>query len=71
MPLAFDLETTAITLPLDTVLEMLELIQKSDQRLPEETEGLLKVEVASVLSYMESVEEEVLKAIFKRAFGGP
>ena len=66
MPLRSDLETAAITLPLDVVLE---LATAAKGKLSEETAALLKIEVAHVLSSLPSVEDEVVKAIFKDAFG--
>ncbi|MGB3844278.1 MAG: hypothetical protein WA940_00275 [Sphingopyxis sp.] len=66
MPLRSDLELAAITLPLDVVLD---LCSAAKGKLSEETAALLKVEVAHVLASLPRVEEEVVKAIFKEAFG--
>lgn len=66
MPLRSDLELAAITLPLDIVLE---LATTARGRLSEETEALLKIEVASVLTSLPRLEDEVVKAIFKETFG--
>ncbi|HEY0623186.1 hypothetical protein [Sphingomonas sp.] len=62
-----DLQTAAITLPLDTVLEVL----KGTRGFPvsEETMALMKVEVGSVICGMESLEEEVAEGILKDTFG--
>lgn len=66
MPLRSDLERAAITLPLDVVLE---LATAAKGGLSEETAALLKIEVGYVLTSLPSVEDEVVKAIFKDAFG--
>lgn len=66
MSLRADLELAAITLPLDVVLEM---AAAAKGNLSEETAGLLKIEVASVLTSIPRLEDEVVKAIFKEAFG--
>ncbi|MGR4893329.1 hypothetical protein ACIPPQ_20080 [Sphingopyxis sp. LARHCG72] len=66
MPLRADLEQSAITLPLDVVLD---LAAAAQGKLSEETEALLKIEVASVLTSIPGIEDEVVKAIFKDAFG--
>ena len=68
MPLRADLELAAITLPLDVVLE---IAAAAKGKLPEETAALLKIEVASVLSSIPGIEDEVVSAIFKDAFGKP
>lgn len=65
MPLRADLELAAITLPLDVVLEM---AAAAKGKLPEEAAALLKIEVASVLSSIPGIEDEVVSAIFKDAF---
>jgi len=65
MPLRSDLEQAAITLPLDVVLD---LCTAAKGGLTKETEALLKVEVASVLTTIAGLENEVVKAIFKEAF---
>ena len=65
MPLRADLELAAITLPLDVVLEM---ATAAKGKLSEETAALLKVEVASVLTSLPRIEEEVVTAIFKETF---
>ena len=65
MPLRNDLEIAAITLPLDVVLD---LAAAAKGKLSEETSALLKIEVASVLTSIPGVEDEVVKAIFKEAF---
>lgn len=65
MPLRADLELAAITLPLDVVLELATAVKG---KLPEETVALLKIEVASVLSSISGIEDEVVSAIFKGAF---
>ncbi len=65
MPLRADLELAAITLPLDVVLE---LATAAKGRLSEETAALLKIEVASVLSSIPRLEDEVVEAILNEAF---
>jgi hypothetical protein len=65
MPLRSDLEVAAITLPLDIVLQ---LVEAAKGKLSEETVALLKIEVASVLTSIPGIEDEVIKAIFKEAF---
>lgn len=65
MPLRSDLELAAITLPLDIVLQ---LAEASKGKLSEETVALLKIEVASVLTSIVSIEDEVVRAIFAEAF---
>lgn len=65
MPLRSDLELAAITLPLDVVLE---LATAAKGKMSEETAALLKIEVASVLSSLPRLEDEVVKAIFKETF---
>lgn len=66
MPLRADLELSAITLPLDVVLE---LATAAKGKLSEETATLLKVEVAAVLTTIAGLEDEVVKAIFDEALG--
>lgn len=65
MPLRSDLELAAITLPLDIVLQ---LAEAAKGKLSEETEALLKIEVAAVLTTIPGVEDEVVMAIFNEAF---
>lgn len=65
MPLRSDLELAAITLPLDIVLD---LCAAAKGNLSEETSSLLKIEVASVLTTIAGLEEEVVTAIIKDAF---
>ncbi|HMO74048.1 MAG TPA: hypothetical protein PKD48_01760 [Sphingopyxis sp.] len=66
MPLRADLELAAITLPLDVVLEV---ITAAKGKLSEETEALLKIEVAHILYSVPRIEKEVMDAIFKETFG--
>lgn len=66
MPLRADLELAAITLPLDVVLEA---VTAAKGKLSEETEALLKIEIASVLTSISGIEDEVVMAIFNEAFG--
>lgn len=65
MPLRSDLELAAITLPLDIVLQ---LAEAAKGKLSEETVALLKIEVASVLTSIPGIEDEVVTAIFNEAF---
>lgn len=66
MPLKADLELAAITLPLDVVLELANAARGS---LSEGTAALLKIEVAAVLTAIPRLEDEIIMAIFKDAFG--
>jgi hypothetical protein len=66
MPLRADLELASITLPLDIVLD---LAAAAKGKLSEETSALLKIEVASVLTSIAGLEDEVVMAIYKEAFG--
>lgn len=67
MALLHDLEVAAVTLPLDTVLEVLRGLQGKPVSV--ETLALMKIEVASVLCNMPGIEDEVIEGLLREAFG--
>lgn len=68
MPLKFDLETTSITLPLDTVLELVKAARGAAELSPD-TLALVQLEAAAVLCGLEGLEEEVLRGIVRDSLG--
>jgi hypothetical protein len=62
-----DLEETAITLPLDVVLEVLRGTQ--GKLISPETLVLIRTEVSGVLHSIPGVEEEVICGVLREAFG--
>lgn len=67
MPLHNALETAAITLPLDTVLEVLRGTR--GEPVSPETMALMKVEVGSALCALPGIEDEVVDGLLRQTFG--